>query len=171
MENTTAARPCQAGRLSCASIKKRRSKADFAQAIAKTKPEPSAAGPAWGGGARERADGVFLCASIKKRRSKADFAQAIAKTKPEPSKAGPGWRGGARERADGVFLCASIKMRRSKADFAPTWRRWRDSNSRRAFDPYTISNRARSTNYATSPRAARTDTIQLTPTYNKRNFQ
>ena len=31
------------------------------------------------------------------------------------------------------------------------WRRWRDSNSRRAFDPYTISNRARSTNYATSP--------------------
>src|SRR5699024_7439400 len=47
------------------------------------------------------------------------------------------------------------------------WRRWRDSNSRRAFDPYTISNRARSTNYATSPRAARTDLIQLTPTYNK----
>ena len=34
------------------------------------------------------------------------------------------------------------------------WRRWRDSNSRRAFDPYTISNRARSTNYATSPRVA-----------------
>ncbi len=31
------------------------------------------------------------------------------------------------------------------------WRRWRDSNSRGAFDPYTISNRARSTNYATSP--------------------
>ena len=30
------------------------------------------------------------------------------------------------------------------------WRRRRDSNPRRAFDPYTISNRARSTNYATS---------------------
>ena len=35
------------------------------------------------------------------------------------------------------------------------WRRWRDSNSRRAFDPYTISNRARSTNYATSPCCSR----------------
>ena len=31
------------------------------------------------------------------------------------------------------------------------WRRWRDSNSRTAFDGYTISNRARSTSYATSP--------------------
>ena len=36
-----------------------------------------------------------------------------------------------------------------------SWRRWRDSNSRRAFDPYTISNRARSTNYATSPCCSR----------------
>ena len=32
------------------------------------------------------------------------------------------------------------------------WRRRRDSNPRTAFDRYTISNRARSTNYATSPR-------------------
>ena len=31
------------------------------------------------------------------------------------------------------------------------WRRRRDSNSRTAFDGYTISNRARSTSYATSP--------------------
>ena len=42
------------------------------------------------------------------------------------------------------------------AGFLVIWRRWRDSNSRRAFDPYTISNRARSTSYATSPRTART---------------
>ena len=40
-------------------------------------------------------------------------------------------------------LCLSTK--------AFLWRRWRDSNSRGAFDPYTISNRARSTSYATSP--------------------
>ena len=32
-----------------------------------------------------------------------------------------------------------------------TWRRWRDSNSRYPFEVYTISNRARSTSYATSP--------------------
>ena len=32
------------------------------------------------------------------------------------------------------------------------WRRRRDSNPRTAFDGYTISNRARSTNYATSPK-------------------
>ena len=31
------------------------------------------------------------------------------------------------------------------------WRRRRDSNPRTAFDGYTISNRARSTSYATSP--------------------
>ena len=31
------------------------------------------------------------------------------------------------------------------------WRRRRDSNPRTAFNGYTISNRARSTNYATSP--------------------
>ena len=31
------------------------------------------------------------------------------------------------------------------------WRRWRDSNSRYPFEVYTISNRARSTSYATSP--------------------
>ena len=31
------------------------------------------------------------------------------------------------------------------------WRRRRDSHSRTAFDGYTISNRARSTSYATSP--------------------
>ena len=41
------------------------------------------------------------------------------------------------------------------------WRRWRDSNSRRAFDPYTISNRARSTNYATSPRVCSRKSYQL----------
>ena len=41
------------------------------------------------------------------------------------------------------------------------WRRWRDSNSRRAFDPYTISNRARSTNYATSPRVCSRRPYQL----------
>ena len=40
------------------------------------------------------------------------------------------------------------------------WRRWRDSNSRRAFDP-TISNRARSTNYATSPRVCSRRPYQL----------
>ena len=32
-----------------------------------------------------------------------------------------------------------------------SWRRWRDSNSRYPFGVYTISNRARSTSYATSP--------------------
>ena len=31
------------------------------------------------------------------------------------------------------------------------WRRRRDSNPRTAFNGYTISNRARSTSYATSP--------------------
>ena len=41
------------------------------------------------------------------------------------------------------------------------WRRWRDSNSRGAFDPYTISNRARSTNYATSPELS----ARLAPDY------
>ena len=41
------------------------------------------------------------------------------------------------------------------------WRRWRDSNSRRAFDPYTISNRARSTNYATSPCLLKKTNYQL----------
>ena len=40
----------------------------------KTKPEPSAAGPVWRGGARERADDVFFATGIKRRRSKADFA-------------------------------------------------------------------------------------------------
>ena len=38
---------------------------------------------------------------------------------------------------------------------------WRDSNSRGAFDPYTISNRARSTNYATSPYCSRIKPIHL----------
>ena len=41
------------------------------------------------------------------------------------------------------------------------WRRWRDSNSRGAFDPYTISNRARSTNYATSPYCSRKQCYSL----------
>ena len=49
--------------------------------------------------------------------------------------------------------CASFKKAsfviRQKRLFC--WRRRRDSNSRTVFDDYTISNRARSTNYATSP--------------------
>lgn len=54
--------------------------------------------------------------------------------------------------------CSNLSMLYKKTHPRPmagvcfSWRRWRDSNSRGAFDPYTISNRARSTNYATSPR-------------------
>ena len=38
-----------------------------------------------------------------------------------------------------------------KSRLVQFWRRWRDSNSRYPFEVYTISNRARSTSYATSP--------------------
>ena len=48
-------------------------------------------------------------------------------------------RGKGRERADDVFFALGIKRRRSKADFAPTWRRWRDSNSRALLHAYRIS--------------------------------
>ena len=65
--------------------KRRRDEADFAPTLylasktkpprsGGTKPEPSAAGPVWKGGARERADDVFFAIGIKRRRSKADFA-------------------------------------------------------------------------------------------------
>ena len=46
-----------------------------------------------------------------------------------------------RKKRRGTLLCSSSFF----------WRRRRDSNPRTAFDGYTISNRARSTNYATSP--------------------
>ena len=64
-------------------VQKRRSKAGPAQSIwritapavrSKTKPDPSAAGPVWRGGAMDRADDVSFAISIKRRRSKADFA-------------------------------------------------------------------------------------------------
>ena len=41
------------------------------------------------------------------------------------------------------------------------WRRWRDSNSRTACNGYTISNRARSTSYATSPYRLRRSLVYL----------
>ena len=87
-------------------------------------------------------------------------------------KAGPA-RTRAPKHAPGMFLSLrSCPVRISpttnkKADPPPMvgdlffWRRWRDSNSRRAFDPYTISNRARSTNYATSPRVCSRKSYQL----------
>ena len=53
---------------------------------------------------------------------------------------------------------------RRRAGFS-FWRRWRDSNSRGAFDPYTISNRARSTNYATSPCCSRTRLFNCQPAH------
>ena len=58
------------------------------------------------------------------------------------------------------FLCRQTKNPRPTGR-GFVWRRWRDSNSRRAFDPYTISNRARSTNYATSPRICSRRPYQL----------
>ena len=64
-------------------VQKRRSKAGPAQSIwritapavrSKTKPDPSAAGPVWRGGAMDRADDISFAIGIKRRRSKADFA-------------------------------------------------------------------------------------------------
>ena len=68
-------------------------------------------------------------------------------TNCEPSAAGRSWKGGARERADDVFFALGIKRRRSKADFAPTWRRWRDSNSRALLHAYRISSADPSTTW------------------------
>ena len=49
-------------------------------------------------------------------------------------------------------LCKEMKkLAASDMTLAASWRRRRDSNPRTAFDGYTISNRARSTSYATSP--------------------
>ena len=54
-----------------------------------------------------------------------------------------------------IRISPSAKQKSHPFGWLFVWRRWRDSNSRRAFDPYTISNRARSTNYATSPCCSR----------------
>ena len=45
------------------------------------------------------------------------------------------------------FFASGIKRRRSKADFAPTWRRWRDSNSRALLHAYRISSADPSTTW------------------------
>ena len=52
-----------------------------------------------------------------------------------------------------ILLVANEKIKKQTNQKARLffWRRRRDSNPRTAFDGYTISNRARSTSYATSP--------------------
>ena len=57
-------------------------------------------------------------------------------------------------RADRQFFAEeALEKGKSASTFvlADFWRRRRDSNPRTAFNDYTISNRARSTSYATSP--------------------
>ena len=57
------------------------------------------------------------------------------------------------ERKMFILLVADGKIKKQTNQKARLffWRRRRDSNPRTAFDGYTISNRARSTSYATSP--------------------
>ena len=57
------------------------------------------------------------------------------------------------ERKMFILLVANEKIKKQTNQKARLffWRRRRDSNPRTAFDGYTISNRARSTSYATSP--------------------
>ena len=51
-----------------------------------------------------------------------------------------------------VLISASTKNKKdTRLGVLFVWRRRRDSNPRTAFNSYTISNRARSTSYATSP--------------------
>ena len=55
-------------------------------------------------------------------------------------------------RMPGFCIIASTKNKKhTRMGVLFVWRRRRDSNPRTAFNSYTISNRARSTSYATSP--------------------
>ena len=67
--------------------------------------------------------------------------------------------------ADRIRISPHPNRKPSRQAGFSVWRRWRDSNSRGAFDPYTISNRARSTNYATSPCCSRSLLFTCQPAY------